>query len=397
MTEENGASLTVLNSHSVGCGSQNEGHIEFMVHRQLNQDDGRGLSEAVRDASRPEVRLWFKLGPSNEGKSMFELQQLRQNNPLHVLFSANSESTLGGDDMPTLNFFSPMRVELPPYIHVMSFLVRDGTTDDVVLRLRSLSNSAQTFTLPANGDGDQRFFSNLNIERLSESTLTSNYRSNKFEDPLVFTTSTETVDEATKSLGNLREKQASQNTEEEGVFLSKSALERSRKILGIAEPEFNVGPGDIATYTLVLTDSMSKDERAKWLDKLKNTYPTYAKQLNKPKAFSLMPPAQKAEQQLPPLPPRPPPPQMPQHQQKNPPPAPPQQMASSQQTKPEKVSHNDGLQSNALADAEKSGILPDGFEYGFVMGAVSFASICFLFNLRGIGVACRGGDTKKRR
>jgi len=407
-----GTALSILNSHSVGCGSQNEGQIEFMVHRQLNQDDGRGLSEAVRDASRPEVRLWFKLGPPNEAKSMFELQQLRLNNPLHVLFTADPENAGTDGDLgpPILPRFAPLRVELPPYIHIMSFLVRDGTTDEVILRLRSLSNSAQSFTLPANGDGDQRFFEALDIGRLSRTTLTANYQRRKFENPFIFATSTETVDESTKSLGNLREIQASQNTEEEGVFLSKSALERSRKILSVAGPEFSVRPGEIATYNLVLTDTIGQKERDAWLEKLKKKYPSYEKQLNKPKAFSLTPPAHRNEapqkpqrppqrpsqRPPPPMPPAPPiPPVNPPHPE--PPFMPPPIQTPPKPTVNDMKTESRGLRSDALADAEAAGVLPDGFEYGFVMGAVSFASLCFLFNLRIIGLACRGGDTKKRR
>mmetsp|Transcript_23987 Transcript_23987/g.33550 ORF Transcript_23987/g.33550 Transcript_23987/m.33550 type:complete len:107 (+) Transcript_23987:373-693(+) len=41
------------------------------------------------------------------------------------------------------------------------------------------------------------------------------------------------------------------------------------------------------------------------------------------------------------------------------------------------------------------GYIPNGFEYGFVMGAASVAGLCFLLHLNVL--SCHSSDTKKQR
>lgn len=54
--------ITFVSSHSMATGCQSDGDIEFMMHRSLSQDDGRGLAEPVNDASKIDVPLWLSFG-----------------------------------------------------------------------------------------------------------------------------------------------------------------------------------------------------------------------------------------------------------------------------------------------------------------------------------------------
>jgi hypothetical protein len=55
-------SYTVISSHSMAVGSNQDGMLEFMMHRSLAQDDGRGLAEPVHDSTRLEIPMWLSFG-----------------------------------------------------------------------------------------------------------------------------------------------------------------------------------------------------------------------------------------------------------------------------------------------------------------------------------------------
>eukprot|EP00471_Norrisiella_sphaerica_P003175 CAMPEP_0184492502 /NCGR_PEP_ID=MMETSP0113_2-20130426/23482_1 /TAXON_ID=91329 /ORGANISM="Norrisiella sphaerica, Strain BC52" /LENGTH=288 /DNA_ID=CAMNT_0026877347 /DNA_START=9 /DNA_END=875 /DNA_ORIENTATION=+ len=288
------------------------------------------------------------------------------------------------------------------------------------MRLRSLSAKAPEFRLPFAGDGDSRLFKQLSIEHVSENTLTGNHQGAVFDDALHFAVSKQTVDEATKRLDRTqRERQASQNTEEEGVFLSKSALERrSRGLLSLPSPEAVVSPGAIATYTIVLADPMSTVERTAWLEKVKIEFPDYAKALEKPSAIVFSPPVL-SDSANPFVAPAPAQPQPPPGQPVSLRPPPPRQLGM-----PAAIPNNDvatpaihlplanglslpGVEDAKTSDQIRSNVLeemkdsekwlPSGFEYGFVMGAVTVCTLCLLLQLNAVCVCGTGHNTKKRR
>lgn len=281
--------LTVLNSHTVGCGSQNGGEFELMLHRQLNQDDGRGLSEAVRDGSRPQITLWFSLSDAERDQEA-NLQALRLNNPVHVLLdagaggTADAASTTAAKPKP---LFAPLTAEMPANVHIMTLAVRDSSSDETLLRLQHIDSlapaRAATFNLPLGPS----VFAAHGVSGVARTTLSGNHVGAVHEDALQFFTSSETVDQATRNLDvSAHDKQVSQNTDEEGVFLSKSAMERMRKLLSVDGDAVTavLKPGQVQTFTLVLSDALSVSERSAWLDRLKSKYPSYADGLAKPKA-----------------------------------------------------------------------------------------------------------------
>mmetsp|Transcript_3054 Transcript_3054/g.4548 ORF Transcript_3054/g.4548 Transcript_3054/m.4548 type:complete len:1202 (+) Transcript_3054:113-3718(+) len=425
-SQTNPAALTILNSHAVGAGTQGDGQIELMLHRQLGQDDGRGLSEAVRDASRPEIRLWFSLDSAGSGGPAgktphFDLQRLRLNNQLHVLLDAQGVTeNLNAIYKPR---FAPLAAELPGYIHIMSLMVRDGATDDVILRIRSLSSSSKSFNLPLTST-ENKLFANIKVDRPGVTSLTANHQGRAFEDAHSYAISSETVDDATKRIDkSQKEETTSQNTDEEGVFLSKSALERSRKLLGISPKtvEAVIPAGGIVTYNLMLSDSLSEDERKQWLEKEKDKFPVYAESLARPKAVIFSPsipqsgnlnPMNRAQKIV----------QQPQHPHAKPAQRPP--------TKPNKFPKADVTANKpavpilpampeALRDMSRKGeelsqikhnamhlVVTggadqslSGFEYGFVMGAVTVAGLCLIVHLNVVncGLDDYSSDRKKFR
>lgn len=46
----------------MACGSQRKGELEFLVHRNTQQDDGRGLNEPIRDSTRVTIPMQIFAG-----------------------------------------------------------------------------------------------------------------------------------------------------------------------------------------------------------------------------------------------------------------------------------------------------------------------------------------------
>jgi hypothetical protein len=57
----------VLSGHSTAVASLSEGELEFMLHRDLEQDDGRGLGQPVVDRSRAETQMAIYFEPTGMG------------------------------------------------------------------------------------------------------------------------------------------------------------------------------------------------------------------------------------------------------------------------------------------------------------------------------------------
>ncbi len=53
--------LTILSRQALGAASLQDGHVEIMLDRILNQDDGRGLGEPVTDSVPNAITFWFAL------------------------------------------------------------------------------------------------------------------------------------------------------------------------------------------------------------------------------------------------------------------------------------------------------------------------------------------------
>jgi hypothetical protein len=75
--------LTVLSSHTTAASSPKPGALEFMVHRNLVQDDGRGLGEPPEDGSRIQVKFLLLLETIKDGLLPLHLRRAR--------FGLNSE------------------------------------------------------------------------------------------------------------------------------------------------------------------------------------------------------------------------------------------------------------------------------------------------------------------
>lgn len=139
LLEDQRAAFAVLSSHARGVTSLASGQLEIMLHRQLMQDDGRGLAEPNRDASRVNFANWLAVGPATAVHALRRPLALVLENPLTLLRAAQPWARAHWRELFATGFAPLADAGLPPAIHLESLRARDAVSDDFVLRLFHLA------------------------------------------------------------------------------------------------------------------------------------------------------------------------------------------------------------------------------------------------------------------
>lgn len=74
--------LTVLSRQVSGVTSDVSGSLEIMLHRNLGQDDGRGLSEPVQDSSSTSTTHWIVFGSVKASETRRRMLSIMLEHPL---------------------------------------------------------------------------------------------------------------------------------------------------------------------------------------------------------------------------------------------------------------------------------------------------------------------------
>lgn len=71
------------------CGVTNEksGTLEFMLHRSLSKDDGRGLGEPVQDESLATISHWLLFDKIEISENIRKTLSLMLEHPIQVIYS----------------------------------------------------------------------------------------------------------------------------------------------------------------------------------------------------------------------------------------------------------------------------------------------------------------------
>ena len=253
--------LLVGTMHSMGCASQGDGQLELMLHRSMNQDDGRGLAQAVVDGSRVDVPLIVgvdQAGEDSDGDVDFYRRILRHNNPMTVFYGTPGGGGGGGGDTKSRGtwtdahhtVYAPMNdgeTPLPPDVHVLTLAVRDSVSDDIILQLQSFGKpSSPQWSVPV----AKLFSSEMEFRARHLRAVTASINN---EIPLdqypVARVLFQGAKHATTSIAVPAAAAAAataglakQNTAEAGVFISKAALERSKQAAAAAAASGKLPP-----------------------------------------------------------------------------------------------------------------------------------------------------------
>lgn len=132
--------------------------LEFMIHRRLNQDDGRGMSQANSDASDLTFTIYVSY-KETKGVNMIEIHKKSHsiNNPLSLYW-------IEKDSKKILKEFLPLKEQLD--LQIISLQTKDYSGDDILLRIHNL-NPISKVKVDMNQIFNQYEISNIREKSLS--------------------------------------------------------------------------------------------------------------------------------------------------------------------------------------------------------------------------------------
>ena len=127
--------FTVIHDRAGGCGSLNDGQIDFMVHRRLLYDDYRGVGEPLNESMQVRTNEWLLFDQGNFASRQQRPLSLEMNYPASLFFVTNYNGEISG-----LQFFKDydtgfkgLTRSLPPNVHLQTLRTLD--TGEVIMRL----------------------------------------------------------------------------------------------------------------------------------------------------------------------------------------------------------------------------------------------------------------------
>jgi len=221
--------FTIVTRQAMGTSSQKVGAIEHMLHRNLNQDDGRGLGEPNNDNSRVRVSVYLMVQPPLTSVRLARRLALSLQHYPRMMYGVATEGQKKWSNIYN-PIYSPLISQLPTNTHLVSLKARDAVTDDIVLRFAHIFETSQhaSFSKQVTLNWD-RLFQNWEVSSKRERSLalTMDVQTAQARKPSLLP-STELLHHVS-GLPPEFTKQESQNTQEEGVFISQAALEEMKK------------------------------------------------------------------------------------------------------------------------------------------------------------------------
>jgi len=249
--------FTVISSQSMGTTSYCDGGLEMMLHRSLGQDDGRGLGEGVKESNIASIQQWILVGTVENAELSRRRLSLQQDHPLTAITPTQLPS---GFLWPNhfVNSYIPLERTLPSNVHLLSLRARDAVSSEVALRLVNIAEGTAAVAAPASVlpqdfqsaaavKLDQLFSTSggWTIEHPRERSVSLNYGAEEVEHRVRYDSTLGilqmNIDFSKKKKGS------SQNTNEEGVFISQVALDKMerksegqlRKLLSIEDNSYD--------------------------------------------------------------------------------------------------------------------------------------------------------------
>jgi len=222
-----GDQLTVLTRNACGATSDTGGSLEIMLHRNLQQDDGRGLSERVDDTTTIIFPHWILLDTISVSEYYRKKLSLMLQHPLRMVFDeSNIEYSEWRSKFQTS--FHPLEQDFPTNVHLLSFQARDEASDDILLRIQHIGEANNSPQIPESLD-ICRIFSKYGISGIMKVSLNGIY---DYDSPYLFPYRFPVDPKRIfakygmiKANSESDDKSNRQNSEEDGVFISQAALD----------------------------------------------------------------------------------------------------------------------------------------------------------------------------
>eukprot|EP01090_Pellita_catalonica_P022918 TRINITY_DN9107_c0_g1_i1.p1 TRINITY_DN9107_c0_g1~~TRINITY_DN9107_c0_g1_i1.p1 ORF type:complete len:992 (+),score=187.74 TRINITY_DN9107_c0_g1_i1:420-2978(+) len=164
--------LTVVNDRAAGGGSLNDGQMEFMIHRRLLYDDGRGVGEALNQSDIVRATHWMYVGRPNESAERQRKMSLEMNYPSLLMFASDWEGSTNDWFSQHDTDLAVLKTDLPRNVHLLSLRTRMG--GETILRLHHIFSVGEDPVWSKDATVDlAAIFSDLQIESLHEVSLTT--------------------------------------------------------------------------------------------------------------------------------------------------------------------------------------------------------------------------------
>ena len=172
--------LAVLNDRSQGCASLSDGQLEFMVHRRLLHDDGRGVGEPINEPGTDGLGLtvtgthYVLLAPARYLAAAARLKASRVFAPVEPLFASFTGSV--ADYLKTHETYGTASAvaELPPNVELMTLQVSDIDKGVLLLRLAHQFGVGEDERLSAPVTVDVASLFHMSPTNVTELSLTAN-------------------------------------------------------------------------------------------------------------------------------------------------------------------------------------------------------------------------------
>eukprot|EP00656_Telonema_subtile_P001628 TRINITY_DN10710_c0_g1_i3.p1 TRINITY_DN10710_c0_g1~~TRINITY_DN10710_c0_g1_i3.p1 ORF type:complete len:952 (-),score=172.96 TRINITY_DN10710_c0_g1_i3:18-2873(-) len=232
--------LTVISSQALGVSSLSRGQLELMLHRNLAQDDGRGMGEGLTDGATANMMLRLVTNEDADElrstRHSFEMNNLLTSGMRQITWPPAQSISEFRDRVITR--WSPLKAQLPYDLHLLALAPRDATSSTVVLQLNRISGKGLD---PSKVDWTtvdlHNLFTDFTPAHLQERTLSLHSH------PITAHENTPHFDWASRNSSNWEAlafgpaaqalgktgSTVSQNTNEEGVFISHAALKKVGK------------------------------------------------------------------------------------------------------------------------------------------------------------------------
>ena len=172
--------MAVLNDRSQGCSSLQDGALEFMIHRRLLRDDGRGVSQALNESGTDGQGLtvtgvhYLILSPTAHLAAMARITAARVFAPVQPMLAPLSGSVSDYVQSHLTNF-TALRSELPPSVELMTLQTNDISKGVVLMRLAHQFGAGEDAELSAPVQLDlSQLFAMITLDSVVELTLTGN-------------------------------------------------------------------------------------------------------------------------------------------------------------------------------------------------------------------------------
>eukprot|EP01132_Coremiostelium_polycephalum_P000649 gene649-803_t len=164
------AQFTVFHDRSVGSSMLANGELEFMVHRNLQQDDWKGLSWPNRDNARTDGSFYLNYDKIEYFAPMQRKFSLHlENNPSFVIYrTKNIEKYISNYELS----YSPMKFDFPDNLHLLSLKYYQNL-NEIGFRVLHLLPSGLDSSLAVPQSIDPQFiFNNYKIDSIKETGMT---------------------------------------------------------------------------------------------------------------------------------------------------------------------------------------------------------------------------------